>query len=64
MALNTEHELHRRRRTRNLGLLAVLLAFAALVFGLSVVKISNGDMMEGFDHQYRNSILPQGDAGQ
>lgn len=62
MALNTEHDLHRRRRTRNMGLLAVLLAFVALVFGLSVVKISNGDMMEGFDHQYRNSVLPKGDG--
>ena len=59
MALNTEHELHRRRRTRNMGLLAVLLVFVALVFGLSVVKISNGHMMEGFDHQYRRSILPK-----
>ena len=41
-----EHELHQRRRSRNLGLLFVLLAFVALVFGLSVVKITQGDMME------------------
>ncbi|RCW88961.1 hypothetical protein [Paracoccus lutimaris] len=54
-----EHELHQRRRSRNLGLLAVLLAFVALVFGLSVVKITQGDMMEGYDHRPRASVLPQ-----
>ena len=53
-----EHELHQRRRSRNLGLLAVLLAFVALVFGLSVVKITQGDMMEGYDHRPRASVLP------
>ena len=54
-----EHELHQRRRSRNLGLLAVLLAFVALVFGLSVVKITQGDMMEGYDHRPRAAVLPQ-----
>ncbi|SMO62773.1 hypothetical protein [Paracoccus laeviglucosivorans] len=59
MLPRVEHELHKRRRSRNIGLLVVLLAFAALVFGLSIVKITNGDMMEGFDHQPRASVLPQ-----
>lgn len=59
MALRPEHELHRRRKGRNLGLLAVLLIFIAIVFGLTVVKVTNGDMMEGFDHQPRTSILPR-----
>ncbi|MFH5774718.1 hypothetical protein ACHFJ0_10750 [Paracoccus sp. NGMCC 1.201697] len=54
-----EHELHKRRRGRNLGLLVVLLAFVALVFGLSIVKITNGDQMEGFDHRPRSSMLPK-----
>ncbi|UXU79912.1 hypothetical protein GB880_008810 [Paracoccus sp. SMMA_5_TC] len=53
-----EHELHKRRRSRNLGLLAVLLAFVALVFGLSVVKITQGDLMQGYDHRPRASMLP------
>ncbi len=59
MALRPEHELHARRRGRNLGLLAVLLLFVALIFALSIVKIQNGDMMEGFDHQPRASMLPR-----
>ncbi len=57
--LHVEHELHKRRRSRNLGLLAVLLAFVALVFGLSVVKITQGDMMQGYDHRPRASVLPR-----
>ncbi|KRW93515.1 hypothetical protein [Paracoccus sp. MKU1] len=54
-----EHELHKRRRSRNIGLLVVLLAFVVLVFGLSVVKITQGDMMQGYDHRPRASMLPK-----
>ena len=59
MALRTEHEIHGRRRSRNVGLALALAAFVALVFGLTVVKVQNGDMMEGFDHQPRTSVLPR-----
>lgn len=61
MALRTEHELHTRRKSRNVGLLVVLLAFVALIFGLSVVKVSTGGSasLEGFDHQVRPALLPR-----
>lgn len=59
MALNPLHELHRRRASRNIGLLLVLLAFVGIVFGLTLAKIQGGDMMEGFDHQPRSSLLPR-----
>lgn len=59
MALHVEHELHRRRRSRNVGLALVLFAFVALVFGLSVVKITQGDMMQGYDHRPQASMLPR-----
>ncbi|WP_017999803.1 hypothetical protein [Paracoccus sp. N5] len=59
MALHVEHELHRRRRSRNIGLAVVLAAFVALVFGLSVVKITQGDMMQGYDHRPQASMLPK-----
>lgn len=58
MLPQVEHELHKRRRSRNIGLLVVLLGFVALVFGLSVVKITQGDMMQGYDHRPRPSMLP------
>ena len=59
MARDTLHELHHRRAGRNFGMLVVLLAFVAIIFGLAVVKIGHGDMMEGFDHQPRASMLPR-----
>ena len=38
MSFRPDHELHKRRASRNYGLGGVLLIFAALVFGLTVVK--------------------------
>lgn len=54
MALTRDHELHRRRLGRNAGLGVVLLAFVALVFGLTVVKVSGGGSLQGFDHTARS----------
>ncbi|WP_095589307.1 hypothetical protein [Actibacterium ureilyticum] len=56
MALKAEHDLHKRRFGRNLGLGIVLAGFVALVFGLTVVKVSNGDSMEAFDHTARPGL--------
>ena len=42
MPLRAEHELHHRRRGRNIGLALVLAAFVALVFAVTVVKLSEG----------------------
>lgn len=62
MGIAHEHDLHRRRGGRNLGLALVLAAFVALVFGLSVAKIRNGDLMQAFDHQPRATVLPRDPA--
>ncbi|MEQ9240364.1 hypothetical protein [Roseovarius indicus] len=43
MALSKLHDLHKRRFSRNLGLGLVLAAFVALVFGLTVAKVSTDD---------------------
>jgi hypothetical protein len=53
MPFRVEHEIHHRRRGRNMGLLAVLVGFVALVFALTVVKVTRGDPMQGFDHVVR-----------
>ncbi|MDI3336449.1 hypothetical protein QKW60_08535 [Defluviimonas aestuarii] len=45
MAIRQDHEIHARRKGRNLGLGLVLGALVALIFGLSVVKISH--LVEG-----------------
>jgi hypothetical protein len=58
MAFRPEHELHKRRFSRNLGLGLTLAAFIAIVFGLTIVKVSSGDMSQAFDHVLRPELLP------
>lgn len=41
MAFRPEHEIHRRRFSRNLGVGLTLAAFIAVVFALTIVKVSN-----------------------
>lgn len=64
MAIEVEHELHRRRRGRNLGVGLVLVALVAIVFGLTVVKVlnlGNARAFEGYDHVVRPGMeLPAG----
>ena len=56
MALRVEHEIHKRRLSRNVGLAAVLVGLIAVVFGLTVVKVTNLGPVEGFDHVVRPSL--------
>ena len=53
MAIRVTHEIHERRRSRNVGLLIVLLGFVGIVFGLTMAKVTRlGDAaaFEGYDH--------------
>ncbi|SHH73072.1 hypothetical protein [Cognatishimia maritima] len=38
-----QHELHKRRFGRNLGVALALAAFVVLLLGLTVVKVTRGD---------------------
>ena len=51
------HEIYERRRSRNRGVGLVLAAFVALVFAVTIVKLSEGQAMEGFDHTVRPQLL-------
>ena len=62
--MHRDHELHGRRRGRNFGLLAVLLAFIVIIFGVTIVKIRTGGFSEGFDHVARPAIIPAEEATQ
>lgn len=58
MAIRAEHEIHKRRFSRNLGVGLTLLGFVALMFALSVVKITSiGGAVEGFDHVSRPALV-------
>ncbi len=59
MAINKPHELHQRRFSRNLGLGLSLGALVVLVLILTVVKVSTGNPMQGYDHQPRPALLPK-----
>ena len=48
MIIKEEHELHRRRRGRNLALGGVLVGFVLLIFAVTIVKLSSGQMIQGY----------------
>lgn len=61
MAIKVEHEIHERRKGRNFGVLGLLLAMVALVFGLTVVKVlelGDAKKFENFDHVVRPALEP------
>lgn len=62
MSFRATHELHNRRAGRNIGLAVVLIGFIAIIFGLTVAKVTDGHLMQAFDHKPRTSILPQDTA--
>ena len=59
MAMKVEHEIHKRRLSRNLGVGLALVFFAAIVFGLTVVKVTSGMSFEAFDHVVRPQMEPE-----
>lgn len=59
MTFRPEHELHKRRFSRNLGVGLTLAAFVALVFALTVVKVKRGDPMQGYDHVVQPESVPK-----
>jgi hypothetical protein len=46
------HQIYGRRRSRNLGLGLTLGAFVLLIFAVTMVKLSEGQEMRGFDHSF------------
>ncbi|MGQ0611467.1 MAG: hypothetical protein ACT4N9_10235 [Paracoccaceae bacterium] len=57
MAFRPPHEMHRKRFSRNLGLGLVLAGFVVLVFALTVVKVTQGDVL------HRDDGKPAAQAG-
>ena len=53
------HELHIRRLSRNVWLSIILIGFVLIIICLTIVKVSNGNGLEAYDHVVRPSLLPQ-----
>jgi hypothetical protein len=43
MSIRAEHEIHQRRKGRNIGVGLMLAAFVVLILALTFVKITGGD---------------------
>jgi hypothetical protein len=48
------HEIYRRRHSRNRGLGLTLGAFVLLIFAVTVVKLTEGQRIQGYDHTYES----------
>jgi hypothetical protein len=48
------HEIYDRRRSRNRGLGLTLAAFVLLLFAVTVVKLTEGAEIRGFDHTFES----------
>jgi hypothetical protein len=65
MVIRVEHELHQRRRGRNIGVGLLLAGFIAIVFGLTVVKVialGDANKFEGYDHVVQPENVPDAPA--
>ena len=58
MALRAEHEIYRRRFSRNVGVGVVLGAFVLLSFLLTVEKVTHGDPMHAIHG--KGAVNPDG----
>lgn len=61
MAIRVEHEIHERRKGRNMGVFVLLLGMIGIVFGLTVVKVlglTDIRQFEKTDHVARPAIEP------
>lgn len=56
--MQRDSAVHVRRRGRNFGVLAILVAFMVVIFAITVVKIRTGGFSEGFDHVARPALIP------
>ena len=58
MDLNkVEDDLNIKRKSRNIWLALSLGLFIVIVFLVTIAKLSDGNLIEGFDHTLRPSLL-------
>ncbi|MAQ81504.1 MAG: cytochrome C oxidase assembly protein [Rhodobacterales bacterium] len=54
---NNDLEINKRRSSTNIVLGLILAIFVMLIFSVTVVKLSNGDKMQAYDHVLRPEML-------
>ena len=54
---NDDFEIRKRRSSTNIALGLILAIFVILIFSVTIVKLSNGDKMQAYDHVLRPEML-------
>ena len=54
---NNDLEIIKKRSSTNIVLGLILAIFVMLIFSVTVVKLSNGDKMQAYDHVLRPEML-------
>ena len=54
---NNDFEIRNRRGSTNIALGLILAMFVMLIFSVTLVKLSNGDKMQAYDHVLRPEML-------
>ena len=53
----SRHEVYKAKNSSNIGLGLILVGFVVLVFSVTVVKLSTGQSLQGFDHVLRPEMV-------
>ena len=51
-----EHEIYRKRGKKNIGLGIIMGLFVLLIFFVTIVKMTDGNSMQAFDHSLRPEL--------
>ena len=54
---NQETQAHKSKTASNIGLGLILIAFVILIFSVTIVKLSRGNTIQGFDHVLRPEMI-------
>ena len=55
--IKPRHKIYEVKSSSNIGLGLILVGFVVLVFSVTVVKLSTGKSMQGFDHVLRPEMV-------
>ena len=55
--IKPQHKIYGVKNSSNIGLGLILIGFVVLVFSVTIVKLSTGQSMQGFDHVLRPEMV-------
>ena len=58
--ITKQHEIYSRRGRNNFWLGIIMLCLVTVIFFVTIVKLSNGNKMQAFDHSLRPEMVESG----